>query len=215
MKITFGGHEFLLHPSGALYWPSEKMLVVSDLHLEKGSHFAPRGFFLPPYDSRHTLSLLAQVCAETGCARLLLLGDSFHDEKGYARLAKTDRHAFNSLTAFAPIWIRGNHDRDFVPEGFSGMLEYKHESIVFRHEASRDDGFEISGHYHPKIDVSTGYTRLSRPCFVEDGQKLVMPSFGAYTGGLSIDNPVFKKIFRNKGRAYAIGKEKVYPNFSF
>jgi DNA ligase-associated metallophosphoesterase len=209
MRMFFGGEEFVLHPSGALYWPSEKILVVSDLHLEKGSHFALRGFFLPPYDSRHTLSLLSRVCEETGCARIILLGDSFHDEKGYHRLGVEDRNAFDALKRLNPIWIKGNHDKDFVPADFSGMSDYMHGGIVFRHEAG-GHGFEISGHYHPKVEIRTGFSRLARPCFVEDGQRMIMPSFGAYTGGLSIGEAAFAKILSDERRVYALGRDKVY-----
>ncbi len=207
MMVSFGGHDLFLHSSGALYWPIEKFLVVSDLHLEKGSHFAPRGFFLPPYDSGHTLSLLTKVIEETLCTRLMLLGDSFHDDKAYSRLSPKDRSAFDALRAYNPIWIRGNHDKDFVPDGFFAADTHVHKGISFRHEASAGNDFEISGHFHPKVEI-TPY--LSRPCFVEDGQKLIMPAFGAYTGGLSINSPSFENILKRKRQVYALGKDKAY-----
>jgi uncharacterized protein len=207
MILHFGGHEFFLHPSGALYWPSEKLLVVSDLHLEKGSHFALKGFFLPPYDSHHTLSLLFDVIKESGCSRLLLLGDSFHDDKAYERLSHKDRTAFDSLTNLNPIWIKGNHDKDYVPEGFLGVDAHIVKGITFRHEAAAGTEFEISGHFHPKTQITP---RLSRPCFVEDGIKLIMPAFGAYTGGLCIDSAPFEKILKSERQVYALGKNKTY-----
>ncbi len=207
MKIMFGGHEFLMHTSGALYWTSKKMLIVSDLHLEKGSHFALKGFFLPPYDSHHTLSLLRDICAETNCTRLLLLGDSFHDDKGYARLGDKDRDIFDRLKKHEPIWIQGNHDRDFVPDGFSGMSEYWCDGIVFRHEAAKNNDFEISGHFHPKVEINRS---LSRPCFVESGQKIIMPSFGAYTGGLLVTDSAFANVLESEKRIYALGGDRVY-----
>ncbi len=207
MMISFGGQDFLLHHSGALYWPSEKLLVVSDLHLEKGSHFALRGFFLPPYDSSHTLSLLTNVMRETGCARLMLLGDSFHDDKAYARLGAKEKRVFDSLCSYNPIWIRGNHDKDFVPQGFLATVAHIESGITFRHEASSDTDFEISGHYHPKAQITP---RLSRPCFVTDGTRMIMPAFGAYTGGLFIDSAPILSVLSGGRQVYALGKERVY-----
>jgi len=210
MMISFGGQDFLLHHSGTLFWPSERMLIASDLHLEKGSHFARRGFFLPPYDSRHTLSLLAAVCGEVQCQRLLLLGDAFHDDKGFGRLGRQERSMFADLLAFDPIWIRGNHDRDFVPEGFLGRDSHVHRGITFRHETARDEIVDISGHFHPKADLSNGLKRHSRPCFIEDGRKMILPAFGAFTGGLDIDDPVMKDLLNPDCRIYPLGQNRVY-----
>ncbi|HEU4838688.1 MAG TPA: ligase-associated DNA damage response endonuclease PdeM [Micavibrio sp.] len=210
MIISFGGHDFFLHHSGALFWPSESMLIVSDLHLEKGSHFARRGFFLPPYDSHYTISRLADVCQELQCKKLLLLGDAFHDEKGFGRLGKRERAMFKSLLAFHPIWIRGNHDRDFVPEGFYAADIYAHKGITFRHETAPDALLDISGHFHPKVDITNGQKRLSSHCFIEDGQKMIVPAFGAFTGGLDITDPAIRRLLRPNYRIYPLGKTRVY-----
>jgi len=118
MKINVNGEEIILHHSGVAFWPKHKMLIVSDLHLEKGSHFAMRGFFLPPYDSTETLDRLRVVCDEFDTQRLIILGDCFHDDGGFDRLPSAAREAFNGLLRYDPIWIKGNHDGDFVPPGF-------------------------------------------------------------------------------------------------
>lgn len=207
MIINFCGQEFLLHPSGALYWPSEKMLIVSDLHLEKGSHFARRGFFLPPYDSLYTLSLLHKVCGELRCRALLLLGDSFHDKEGFFELGKNERALFDDLSLLCPIWIRGNHDYDCLPDKFISRDKYLLKSIIFRHEAIKGAKKEISGHFHPKAEISYGQ---SRPCFIEDGNKLIMPAFGSFTGGLNIKASVIQELLNPEYNVYALGKTRVY-----
>lgn len=210
MKILFAGQEFFLHPSGVLIWPGENLLIVSDLHLEKGSHFARRGFFLPPYDSRRTLEDLARVCAETGIGRLMLLGDCFHDPQGYARLNDQTRAAFAALTSLNPLWIYGNHDGEFVPPGFTPMREWESRGLVFRHEATRQGQGEISGHYHPKAEIKFHGVRLSRRCFMEDGRKLILPAFGAYTGGLAVTDKAFRALFPVPPRYYVLGDKGVY-----
>lgn len=209
MKIIFGGHDFFLHYSGALYWPEENMLIVSDLHLEKGSHFARRGFFLPPYDSHDTLTTLMKVLKETSARKLLLLGDAFHDANGFERLGKKERFLFADLLAFNPIWIHGNHDAGFVPDGFMGMEDYAHRGLSFRHQASPGATNEISGHFHPKAEMQFGRGRHSCPCFIEDGQRMILPAFGSYTGGLPVTEAIIAELFVNP-KLYLLGEKRVY-----
>lgn len=210
MKITFAGHDFLLHPSGTLFWPGQSLLVVSDVHLEKGSHFAERGFFLPPYDSHETLERLHKAIVELSPQRLLILGDCFHDKNGHARLPANERALFDSLLRYNPIWIVGNHDGDFVPEGFEAHEVFELNGISFRHEASMTSAPEISGHFHPKVDLLHKGAFISRPCFVEDGVKMILPSFGAYTGGLSIGHNSIARHFKTPPRAYIKGRDRIY-----
>lgn len=210
MKITFGNHEFLLHPSGVLYWPDQSLLIVSDLHLEKGSHFAQRGFFLPPYDSVETLEKLHTVIGALSPRQILLLGDCFHDAHGYARLRAKERALFDGLLEYHPVWITGNHDGDFVPEGFAAHDGYTLDSITFRHEATADGHCEISGHFHPKTEIHHKGAIITRPCFIEDGRKMILPAFGAYTGGLSVEDPAVATLMQREKRLYVLGENRVY-----
>ncbi len=210
MILSFGGHEFFLHHSGALYWPDEKMLIVSDLHLEKGSHFARRGFFLPPYDSHDTLTSLKNVIDDLKPAQLLLLGDAFHDTRGFDRLGKKERALFADLLSLNPIWIHGNHDAGFVPEGFLGMEDHTNRGLTFRHQAVPGLTHEISGHFHPKAEIAFGGRRHACPCYIEDGNKLILPSFGSYTGGLSTTDPVIANLFTSPPNLYLLGENRVY-----
>lgn len=198
----------MLHHSGALYWPDEELLIVSDLHLEKGSHHARRGFFLPPYDSHATLYALHKVIAEIKPLKIVLLGDSFHDGQGHKRLSPEAQSLLHALTQWNPVWITGNHDGEHVPNGFSGMEEWTLKNIVLRHEARGDS--EISGHYHPKVDVHHKRARISRRCFVEDGNRLIMPSFGAYTGGMNITDPILRPYMGETYRFYPLGDARVF-----
>ena len=210
MKITFCGQEFILHPSGALLWPDQEMIIVSDLHLEKGSHFAKKGFFLPPYDSQEILTRLHDVIKSSAMKKLLILGDCFHDDEGYARFPKAERALFDSLTIYDPIWIKGNHDGDFVPPHFESYEIYERLGIKFSHEAIPGVSSEISGHFHPKVDVVLNKDRMSYSCFIEDGRKMILPAFGAYTGGLNINNPIYLTILSENAKYYLLGKTRVH-----
>ncbi len=210
MKIRFGHHDFVLHHSGLLFWPAENLAVVADLHLEKGSHFAQRGFFVPPYDTRETLSRLGGVLAQLKAKHLLVLGDTFHDKSGFERLMPGDRVLFDALSAYAPVWVRGNHDGDFVPPGFAGHDVFEIAGITFRHEAGEGGDFEISGHFHPKADIVHKGARVSRRSFVSDNRRMILPAFGSYAGGLSVTDPVFAGFFPEGYRLHLLGQTRVF-----
>jgi DNA ligase-associated metallophosphoesterase len=199
--LTTGGLEvagvsFTADLSGALFWDEQKLLVVSDLHLEKGSSFAARGVLLPPYDTVATLGRLAAVIARHDPRMVIALGDSFHDREAHRRLSKSDREALAALQARREwIWISGNHD-PALPSDLGGIVatEVAIGPIHFRHEPTGAFG-EIAGHLHPKARVATRGRAMERRCFACDGERTVMPAFGAYSGGLSIRDAAFAKIF--------------------
>src|SRR5258708_10810094 len=130
------GITMLADLSGALFWEEQRLLVVSDLHLEKGSSFALRGVLLPPYDTVATLGRLAAVVARHDPRMVIALGDSFHDRDAHARLSATDRDAIAALQAGRDwIWISGNHD-PALPSDLGGVVatEVAIGPIAFRHE---------------------------------------------------------------------------------
>jgi DNA ligase-associated metallophosphoesterase len=192
VPFSFAGETFVATPDGALFWPDHQALLVADLHLEKASWFARLGQFLPPYDSHATLSALAAEVERTAATRLYCLGDSFHDRFGCDRLPASARELLQSLTSRLDwIWIVGNHDPGFA-DHCGGRLadEVELGGIILRHEAVRDDRrFEISGHFHPKLRVHLSGRSVSRRCFVVSATKLIMPAFGALTGGLDARHP--------------------------
>jgi uncharacterized protein len=203
---------FIADVSGALFWDAQHLLVVSDLHLEKGSSFAARGVLLPPYDTVATLGRLAAVVARYDPRMVIALGDSFHDRDAHQRLAAADRDAIFALQARRDwIWISGNHD-PALPSDLGGMVasEVAIGSIAFRHEPTGAYG-EIAGHLHPKARVATRGRAMERRCFASDGERAVMPAFGAYAGGLSIRDAAFAKIFPSLGFvAHVLGDNRLH-----
>jgi len=199
VPFSFAGETFEATADGALFWPSQQALLVADLHLEKASWFAKLGQFLPPYDSHATLTALAAEVERTGATRLFCLGDSFHDNFGCDRLPQDARELLSQLTARLDwTWIVGNHDPGFADHcGGNIADEVEIAGITLRHEALRDDGRpEISGHFHPKLRVNLKGRHVSRRCFVLSPTKLIMPAFGALTGGLDAHHP---EILRSVG----------------
>jgi uncharacterized protein len=210
--LTLAGVTMLADFSGALFWEEQRLLVVSDLHLEKGSSFAARGVLLPPYDTVATLSRLGAVIARHDPRTVIALGDSFHDRKAHERLSATDREAVAALQARRDwIWIAGNHDPE-LPRDIGGVVasEVAVGPIVFRHEPTGAAG-EIAGHLHPKARVTTRGRSVERRCFASDGERAVMPAFGAYTGGLSIRDAAFARIFQTPGfMAHVLGDNRMH-----
>jgi hypothetical protein len=195
VSLSFAGHRFCPLPCGALFWPAQSLLLVADLHLEKGSHFAARGWLLPPHDSLDTLQRLAAAVRRTGARRVAALGDSFHDVDGAARLLPDAAAMLSRLLAGVEwLWITGNHDGASGAElGGQVHAELEVECVMLRHEAEPAmPGPEISGHFHPKVSLALrSGTRVSRRCLALAPGRLVLPAYGAYAGGLSIDDPAF------------------------
>jgi DNA ligase-associated metallophosphoesterase len=210
--VTVAGVTLVADLSGALFWEEQSLLVVSDLHLEKGSSFAARGVLLPPYDTVATLSKLAAVIARHDPRMVIALGDSFHDRNAHDRLSLTDRDAITSFQARRDwIWILGNHD-PALPSDLGGVVasEVAVGEIAFRHQPTGASG-EIAGHLHPKARVSTRGRSMERRCFACDGVRVVMPAFGAYAGGLSIRDAAFSKIFGKPSfMAHVLGDDRLH-----
>jgi hypothetical protein len=211
-SLNVAGVDLLADLSGALFWEEQGLLVVSDLHLEKGSSFAARGVLLPPYDTVATLGRLAAVIARHDPRMVIALGDSFHDRDAHQRLSGADRDALAAMQARRDwIWITGNHDPE-LPSDLGGVVaqEVAIGPLAFRHEPTGAAG-EISGHLHPKARVSTRGRSMERRCFACDGERAVMPAFGAYTGGLNILDAAFARIFQTPGLvAYVLGDSRLH-----
>ena len=213
-NVEVAGAAFVGDPAGALYWPEQGLLAVADLHLEKGSSFAARGVLLPPYDTAATLGRLARLIAHYAPRLVVALGDSFHDQGGPARIADTDRAALRTLQRGREwIWIAGNHDPE-PAAGIGGSFceELACDRVVFRHAPRMNecDG-EIAGHLHPIARVQQRGRTTSRRCFAGDGRRLVMPAFGAYTGGLNVRDRAFADVFGTLSfTAHMLGERRLY-----
>lgn len=192
VPFSFTGEEWRAVGGRALYWPRENALLVADLHLEKGSFFASQGQMIPPYDSRETLTRLAEALRTCGARRVYCLGDSFHDSPGPLRMEPHAAGMLDALTRASDwVWITGNHDE--APQGrIGGTLadELAIGQLVLRHRANAGESrAELSGHFHPKLVVGTRGKRISRPCLVASEHRLILPAFGAFTGGMAAGDP--------------------------
>lgn len=204
VPFSFGGHEWCALAQGALFWPARRALLVADLHFEKASWFAIRGQMLPPYDTLATLAELEALVAATGARELWCLGDSFHDSDGCERLSDDAQAILHRLaTAIEWTWITGNHDPALVDRcGGTVIDEAVVDGVVLRHEAAPTERRpELSGHFHPKLRVRVRGKLIQRRCFVATATKLVLPAFGALTGGLDAAHPAIVRAVGGGGEA--------------
>lgn len=212
--VTVAGERAICDWRGALYFPEYRLLAVSDLHLEKGSSFARRGMLLPPYDTATTLAGLQSVIADYDPRIVVSLGDSFHDGGGAARLPEPFRDRLFTLMAGRDwIWVAGNHDPE-APADLPGetMREIAVGALLFRHEpsATRIAG-EIAGHLHPCARIVQRGRSVRRRCFAGDGERMIMPAFGAYTGSLNVLDRAYAGLFRRETlMAYMLGAERTF-----
>jgi DNA ligase-associated metallophosphoesterase len=216
LPFPFRGETLHALPSGGLYWPARRLLCVSDLHLGKSERMARRGgALLPPYETQETLDRLAQDIAATSPAEVVCLGDSFDDIAAGETLAApmTDRLA-SLMAGRRWIWILGNHDPAPLELGGTHRAEHLAGPLLFRHIATPDrstlgDRGEVSGHYHPKVRVTLRGRVLSRRCLLIDDARVILPAYGAYTGGIFSDRVELSALMAAEAEAILVGATPV------
>jgi hypothetical protein len=214
--ISWHGLALQLDLDGALYWPEERLLVAADLHLEKGTSYASSaGRLLPPYDSAQTVVRLERLVEQYRPLRVIALGDSFHDRRGAARLDSEIAARIRKLSDGVDwIWIHGNHDPQPPKQlGGRGAVEIAIGPLAFRHDAHDErpeDGGEVIGHYHPVASVSTRGRSFRRRCFAIGRDRLLLPAFGAYAGGLNVREAAIRRLLDAEARVALLGRDRLH-----
>jgi DNA ligase-associated metallophosphoesterase len=211
-ETEIAGLACLLDPAGAMMFPAERLLAVADLHLEKGSSYARRGSFLPPYDTRATIATLAEVVARYEPTTVVALGDSFHDRHGPARLGEAERSALGDIMAGRNwIWVTGNHDPQLPPElGGEIVAELALGPLTLRHCPAPGARRELAGHLHPVAKVVLYGRSVRSKAFLTDAERCVLPAFGSYAGGLNACDPAFAPLFPGGFTAHVIGRNRLF-----
>lgn len=221
LKLMVNGEPCVLRCSGALWLPTHQTLIASDLHLEKGSAFAARGQMLPPYDSPATLARLEAEIEALDPRTVVLLGDSFHDSKAVSRMDGAQLTRLETLAAGRDwIWLEGNHDLDALASALANPFKRLPGRVVetlalgglfLIHEPQVDPApGEVAGHLHPAARVAAYGRGVRRPCFVTDGRRLILPAFGAFTGGLDVRDPAIASLFPVPPLTALLGRDKVH-----
>lgn len=209
--FAFAGERLVAMESGALWWPAAGVLTVSDLHLGKSERMARRGgALLPPYEVRDTLLRLEQDLEETGAPAVISLGDAFDDMEASIRLPDDERAWIARLVEGRDwTWVTGNHDPAPVAFGGTPADGVECGPLSFVHVATDAGRHEVSGHYHPKASLSVRGRRVSRPAFLHDGARLILPAYGTFTGGLRSRDPALSRLMAPGARAILAGRPMV------
>ena len=209
-KLDFCQNTFDIDPHGILIWSKLNTAIVSDLHLEKGSSYAKYGQYIPPHDSLETLINLENILSNYKIKKIILLGDTFHDKNALDRMNTKTQKKLKLLTdRYELILIEGNHDKDIffdIPSHKKLLLN----GIEFIHEATVDNKIQISGHYHPTLSIKINGKRVTEKCILQTESKLILPSFGKFTGGLTLNNKIFKPYLKSDFNAYICSNKRVY-----
>ena len=209
--INFNNHEFKINNDGVLFWLEKKIAIVSDLHLEKGSSFASSGQFVPPFDSEETLNKLINFLKIHEVKIIILLGDTFHDRGALNRMSSKVKSIFDSLVEnYEIIFVLGNHENKMKSAFIKFYERYIVDDIHFLHEAVLEKKYQISGHFHPVASLKINSKQITEKCLIHSENHIIMPSFGEFTGGLNINNPVFKPFLNRNYYIYFLTKKSVY-----
>lgn len=209
LTVRLANVEIMLRPSGALWLAQAQMLVVADLHLEKGSAYAVGGQLLPPYDTRETLDRLEREIDALRPRSVVLLGDTLHDVGAGLRIAEAERARITALaTRTRLIWVCGNHDPDGAGDlGGENAAQVHVAGLTLRHDPSPHPVLgEVAGHLHPCARLHGPAGSIRRRCFASDGRRLILPAFGAYAGGLNVRDAAFADLFNTPPISFALGR---------
>jgi uncharacterized protein len=207
MEIAFGGEQVMLDASGTLFLAGHDILAVADLHLEKGSFYASRGNPVPRHDTRDSLLRLGAAIDIYRPAKVVCLGDSFHDTGAGKRMTLPDAHMLERLMAqvSAWIWLTGDHDPE-IPARFGGTVAQDHAAGMLRlaHLPETPARPLIAGHYHPKLSLRLANQHISGRCFLYSDDLLLMPAFGAYAGGMDTRDAALAPLFAARERRHVL-----------
>jgi uncharacterized protein len=201
--LNLRGEELQLHPNRAVVWPRRKMVIVADTHFGKSSYFGRHGIPVPAGSDHEDRDRLTRLVVECGAEQLIVLGDFLHAPISADSREARDLDAW--AQALAPVRvtvIAGNHDRG-TPR-LAASIEWREGELhepPFRmiHEATdenSDNTFSLSGHVHPVMRLqSAGKLRLRIPVFWQRASGLILPSFGAFTGGFAVRPAPGEQLF--------------------
>ena len=209
--IEFYNHKLQINKEGILFWLEKEIAIVSDLHLEKGSSFASTGQFIPPYDSEETLKKLLNVIDNYKVKKVILLGDTFHDKDAFQRMSLKVRFLFEELIKnYEVIFILGNHENKMKIDSINFYYDYVVDDIHFLHEAVQKNINQISGHFHPVATIKVSSKKVTTKCLIHTNNHIILPSFGEFTGGLNINDPVLKPFTSEDYNIYFLTKKSIY-----
>ncbi|WP_422082264.1 ligase-associated DNA damage response endonuclease PdeM [Ulvibacterium sp.] len=196
--IQIRNQSFRLHPSGTLFWQDRSVLLISDVHLGKVSHFRKFGAAVPQNVVQKNFELMDEALEYFDPKVICFLGDLFHS-------------ALNKEWIFFEKWVvkksmeiilvAGNHDiispLKYEDLGIKVVSEVEWDDFLLTHHPEERSGFfNFSGHIHPAIRLrGKGRQSLRLPCFFKSERQLILPAFGKFTGTFVLEPQKNDEVF--------------------
>ncbi|NNM56962.1 phosphoesterase [Acidocella sp.] len=209
--IHLRDERFMLDPAGAAFWPARRILIAADLQFERPIPGAPRPPV--PQGGKATLERLNRLLRLYRPAKVVILGGDFPGRGASTLLAKDERAHIEVMAREASfIWVS---DKPDAAAGLPGVCVplYREGAFTFRHAAGPQLGpraFEVSGYFQPKASIDARAKRVSRPCFVTGGNRLMLPAFGAPSGGLDVHDHAISRFFPRGLRVFLLGQDQLF-----
>lgn len=210
--LTLEGEALWLLAEKAIYWPARQCLLIADAHFGKASAYRSLGQPVPQGTTSENLQRLDRLLSALPCAQVIFLGDFLHGPGSHAsgtlsalRAWRERNHELN-LTL-----IRGNHDKRAGDPPTDLRIAVVAEPLLMgpfalQHEPDAHPSHHVlAGHVHPVYRLrGKGRQSLRLPCFQIGSRISLLPAFGAFTGGYSVDKSDDRRVF-------VIGDQDVWP----
>jgi uncharacterized protein len=184
-KISILGQTFTLHPSGAMFWKEENVLLISDVHLGKIGHFRKHGSAIPQQALKGNFLKLELVTAFFNPEKIIFLGDLFHS---YINNEWQYFERWLQGISAEVVLVEGNHDvispLKYEEVGVKVVPELIIDKFLLTHYPEERAGFyNFSGHIHPGVRIhGIARQQLKLPCFFRSKNQMILPAFGEFTG---------------------------------
>jgi len=208
--VEIAGERLLLLPEKAVYWPAQAMLIIADIHFGKAASFRAQGIPVPRGTTTENLLGLEALIERHGARHVVFLGDFLHARAAHASSTQQAMLAWRrSRPDLRLTLVRGNHDKHAGDPAAVLDIELVDEPhmvgpFAFCHHPDLDlggGGYALAGHVHPAWVLATRFDSLRLPCFVVGSERMILPSFGSFTGGHVVTRAAGDAIFVTSGEA--------------
>jgi DNA ligase-associated metallophosphoesterase len=206
--IEAGGEALWLLSQKAVYWQRERLLAIADIHFGKAAAFRSFGIPVPRGTTSENLDALDALIDATGAHHVLFLGDFLHARAAHAAGTQAAMLAWRRRRQDLVLTlVRGNHDKHAGdPADALGIAlvdePYTVGALSFCHHPDLDaPGYVLAGHVHPVYVLATRFDALRLPCFVVGPRRMILPSFGSFTGGHTVRPEEGDRIYVTSGEA--------------
>ncbi len=206
--VNVVGERLLLLPEKAVFWPAQEMLIIADIHFGKAASFRALGVPVPRGTTTENLLGLDALVNAHGARHVMFLGDFLHARAAHASSTQQAMLAWRETRRDLRLTlVRGNHDKHAGdPAAVLGieLVDEPHAvgPFAFCHHPDLDTGaYVMAGHVHPAWVLATRFDALRLPCFVVGSHRMILPSFGSFTGGHVVTREAGDAIFVTSGEA--------------